>query len=290
MIGQEIDDGHDQILCPHVRAGRPCPNFQNCSFWHPSQGMPLPSSLPASLGVPLGPSQAMGLGLLPPTAAMPPQNYKTKKCRHFDMGRCKLASLCNFAHGDEDLRVQRVDLSGDQNLSPANTESDSGILRVKQIEESLEGFAKSQGLLIENLKALALNFDNDTGEYSEQTAKAIQDLFQRIYIGSIQYREKIERVANKQLAGSSKPDNESDGDSEARIKVQLSFLAHRLKQIHAKNAIVFEKILKAEKIVNTNLMTSAEILQEILYDESFDKNTQALHRMVIEDAKKEKYN
>ena len=33
-----------------------------------------------------------------------PQNYKTKKCRHFETGRCKLAGLCNFAHGDEELR------------------------------------------------------------------------------------------------------------------------------------------------------------------------------------------
>ena len=40
-------------------------------------------------------------GYIPPAG---PQNYKTKKCRHFETGRCKLAGLCNFAHGDEDLR------------------------------------------------------------------------------------------------------------------------------------------------------------------------------------------
>lgn len=40
-------------------------------------------------------------GYIPPVG---PQNYKTKKCRHYETGRCKLAGLCNFAHGDEELR------------------------------------------------------------------------------------------------------------------------------------------------------------------------------------------
>ena len=40
-------------------------------------------------------------GYIPPAG---PQNYKTKKCRHYETGRCKLAGLCNFAHGDEELR------------------------------------------------------------------------------------------------------------------------------------------------------------------------------------------
>ena len=34
-------------------------------------------------------------------------NYKTKICRHYQVGKCKLGGLCNFAYGDVDIRKSR---------------------------------------------------------------------------------------------------------------------------------------------------------------------------------------
>ncbi len=33
-----------------------------------------------------------------------PDFYKTKICRHFVNGICKLGGICNFAHGEDELR------------------------------------------------------------------------------------------------------------------------------------------------------------------------------------------
>lgn len=46
-----------------------------------------------------------GYGNFPYIPPAGPQNYKTKICRHYRSGKCKLAGLCNFAHGDEELRT-----------------------------------------------------------------------------------------------------------------------------------------------------------------------------------------
>ena len=32
-----------------------------------------------------------------------PSNFKTRICRHFELGKCKLSGLCNFAHGYSEL-------------------------------------------------------------------------------------------------------------------------------------------------------------------------------------------
>lgn len=34
----------------------------------------------------------------------PPGNFKTKKCRHFELGKCRLGTKCHFAHGETDVK------------------------------------------------------------------------------------------------------------------------------------------------------------------------------------------
>ena len=35
-------------------------------------------------------------------------NYKTRQCRHYDIGKCKLGALCNFAHGNQDVKHNNI--------------------------------------------------------------------------------------------------------------------------------------------------------------------------------------
>lgn len=74
------------------------PNNNPSQSWNPNMmgNFPMMPMYGANSGV-FGP-----YGYIPPAG---PQNFKTKKCRHFETGRCKLAGLCNFAHGDEELRT-----------------------------------------------------------------------------------------------------------------------------------------------------------------------------------------
>jgi len=73
------------------------------------------------------------------------RNYKTKLCRHFELGRCKLAGLCNFSHGDDD---------GLNGKGPGGHRSNSRVARnpletkFDDLEDRLERFAQKQkGLL-----------------------------------------------------------------------------------------------------------------------------------------------
>lgn len=53
----------------------------------------------------MGGMYPQGFGNFPYIPPAGPQNYKTKICRHYRSGKCKLAGLCNFAHGEEELRT-----------------------------------------------------------------------------------------------------------------------------------------------------------------------------------------
>jgi hypothetical protein len=53
-----------------------------------------------------------------------PQNYKIVKCKNFDMGTCKYANSCTFAHGEAELRTKNensfLPTQGGNNSMPNN--------------------------------------------------------------------------------------------------------------------------------------------------------------------------
>ena len=96
MNPQGMHDNHSQGMYPMSMGGTSSsnPNGQN---WNANMMNRYQMMNPMFQG-----SGVFGpYGYIPPAG---PQNYKTKKCRHYETGRCKLAGLCNFAHGDEELR------------------------------------------------------------------------------------------------------------------------------------------------------------------------------------------
>lgn len=89
-------------------------------------------------------------------------NYKTKKCRHFEMGKCKLGGLCNFAHGNRDLRDTRPN----EILTPQlpqkiekipNLDINNSYEKILLLENKMETVFASQKKLIGQLKQHTLN-------------------------------------------------------------------------------------------------------------------------------------
>lgn len=98
--------------------------------------------------------------------SLQPANYKTRVCRHFKAGKCRLGNLCNFAHGDDEaqfyIQQEKVRKNSDskvprqQNFS--NGSSNPEPLReqcakkVAYAEAQLEAFYQQQKMLLERLK------------------------------------------------------------------------------------------------------------------------------------------
>lgn len=89
-------------------------------------------------------------------------NYKTKKCRHFEMGKCKLGGLCNFAHGNEDLRDNRpTDISipalPKKIAKIPNLDINNSYEKILLLENKMNSAFESQKNLIGQLKQHTLN-------------------------------------------------------------------------------------------------------------------------------------
>lgn len=94
-------------------------------------------------------------------------NYKTKPCRHFDAGKCKLGGLCNFAHGDAELKLYRrkahegddaaksSPLKSSTPNRPAHLLSNSS--KIVYLEKYLDNFYETQKNLLERVKFLSLS-------------------------------------------------------------------------------------------------------------------------------------
>ena len=105
-----------------------------------------------------------------PSSFTPALNYKTRVCRHFQIGRCQLGDLCNFAHGEEEARLYRErSLSDrlDQKTPKSNNENgknllNPNLLKIEKAENQLDVFYLQQKSILERLKISnsAMSFNN----------------------------------------------------------------------------------------------------------------------------------
>lgn len=253
-------------LCPYFRSSMPCPNLTLCPYWH---GSPDPSAF--------GPQQS----------TVAPPNYKTKKCRHFDMGRCKLASFCNFAHGDEELRMYRNDAATSSENSKASQENNS--LKLQQLEQNLEFFSHTQALILEQLKSLALSFDSSNGQYSEQSVGQIEECVKRFHKSAEKYSETISKLTEGKKTEIEEPEtNQGESEGDEQTKAQLQFLIAKLRPIHARNPKVVDILARAECVLDSNVFQAATLLEEIIYDKSLSKGFEAVHKNILNEARTRK--
>ena len=106
-----------------------------------------------------------------PSSFAPALNYKTRVCRHFQIGRCQLGDLCNFAHGEEEARLYR-ERSFSERFDPKTPRSSNestknaanpNLLKVEKAENQLDVFYFQQKNILEKLK-----FSNSTVPLSNQ--------------------------------------------------------------------------------------------------------------------------
>jgi len=98
-------------------------------------------------------------------------NYKTKKCRHYEIGKCKLGALCNFAHGDVELRDSRNPDSmtnKSKSLSNQQSEVNDTYEKILLLENKMEATYNTQRMLISKLKQLYQNIQMPSGQNSSK--------------------------------------------------------------------------------------------------------------------------
>ena len=86
-------------------------------------------------------------------------NYKTRPCRHFQLGRCNLGALCNFAHGEQELAYY-CGLEGKKRANPfaagggsfPSTPLQSSLVKVELLAKSLQFFNSIQASFLVKLK------------------------------------------------------------------------------------------------------------------------------------------
>lgn len=137
-------------------------------------------------------------GFFPGPEALP-SNYKTKRCRHFDSGRCKLGGLCNFAHGEEELqrfRTQEI-TKEDRLVQPEKVVRQpfqNNSCKIQLLEKSLEQFYEQQKNILEQLKFLTLNL-NAYGRMSpEDQVSGIETNITRLFNDAISYTNTLNSV------------------------------------------------------------------------------------------------
>lgn len=92
-------------------------------------------------------------------------NFKTKKCRHFELGRCRLGDNCNFAHGDDEIglndrRPEKVTLISSEQLCDLSMSKEKYGTILLNIETNLERMISFQKGCLQNLKLNTATLQN----------------------------------------------------------------------------------------------------------------------------------
>lgn len=100
-------------------------------------------------------------------------NYKTKICRHFQVGKCKLGEHCNFAHGGQDVKESKhtdsYNMNSNQDSSQYNAQQNSNTYdKVLLLENRMDATFNTQRLLLSQLKQLCQNNQSQRGSTRNQ--------------------------------------------------------------------------------------------------------------------------
>jgi hypothetical protein len=262
-------------------------------------------------------------GFLPESEPLP-NNYKTKRCRHFDSGRCKLGGLCNFAHGEEELQRFRSKESVKRDGCPPSDKAarqpyQNSTCKIQQLEKRLKDFYEQQKSTLEHLKFLTLNLSASGQTSPEDQVSGIEANITRLYNDSVNFANTVNSVLevggeNKQSVNeilSDKQDHstprstcghdsrhsniseilEQEEDGLASIKSQMEFILTQLRALHSptntKSKWNFEAVLDnaAKALSNNKVIEGSQCLQSVLYHDKLDARTRRLHGKIIEQAK-----
>lgn len=243
-------------------------------------------------------------------------NYKTKSCRHYESGKCKLSGLCNFAHGSEELnfyqkmaRIDDKDLRTIETLSQSKVET--SVQKIEKMETLLEDFYANQRQLLEQLKNFSLTIKLGCLKNDENITQ-METTIISVYNSAVNYTQEIGRtmdivkpVSKSQEVSPTIPHfrlpvvenppknphfvelmDEWNEDQMETVKNQIGFILNSLRKLYAKDQTEFSASLSfAESAFKNNQMLEAsKHLQKILYDKHLDSATFSLHKRIVEKA------
>ena len=93
------------------------------------------------------------------------KNFKTKLCRHFQLGKCKLGGLCNFSHGNEELSKKDAQTNNPFQRQTL-IETQGGQSKIVELEKRLESFGIMQSEIIDKIKFLNQQKSTNHPSYS----------------------------------------------------------------------------------------------------------------------------
>lgn len=240
-------------------------------------------------------------------------NYKTKPCRHYESGKCKLSGLCNFAHGIEELNFyQRSARADDKSLRTIETLShgrpETSVQKIEKMESFLEHFYTRQRSLLEQLKVLSASIKPGSPR-NEESIGQMETAILAVYNSAVNYTQEVGRTMDilkhpaklaepvlfleepKDVAAPPRPDNfmdqihEWDDRQLETVKKQIWFILNSLKGLHSKSSDQARGLALAEAaLLNNQMLEASRQLQQVLYDKSIDPATQLAHRKVFEQA------
>lgn len=250
-------------------------------------------------------------------------NYKTKPCRHYESGKCKLSGLCNFAHGQEELsfyqRAARVD---DKSLRTIETLShqrpETSLQKIEKMEGFLEHFYQRQKQLLEQLKHLSASIKPGSSRNEESISQMETNII-AVYNSAVNYTQEIGRTmdilkhpsklaeatptpvlyqeesreASDRFKSENYTEQFQDWDEKQleTVKGQITYILESLKKLHG-NTGDFSRLLSAAETAlrNNQILEASRQLQLVLYDRNLDPIAQAAHRKVFERAMSLKFN
>lgn len=241
-------------------------------------------------------------------------NYKTKPCRHYESGKCKLSGLCNFAHGPEELnfyqRAARVDDKSLRTIETlSNQRPETSLQKIEKMEGFLEHFYQKQRQLLEQLKHLSASIKPGSSR-NEESISQMETNILAVYNSAVGYTQEIGRTMDilkhpSKLVESTpvpypeepkeperaKAENFTDQfqDWDERqletVKKQISFILESLKGLHGASGDFSRSLAAAEHALRNNQMLEASRqCQLVLYDKNLDPHAQAAHRRIFERA------
>lgn len=217
----------------------------------------------------------------------PIQNYKTKKCRHFELGRCKLAGFCNFAHGEAELRLYRGEAppAGKSGEFSAFFFENSG-QKIHLLQNNLDEFARTQSAILkkmrENLEIWEISDPKTQPKFEQNLA-----FFRQQFSDSAgYYLEVVSQLTQAPSIASQRSDEATLELSDEKTREKIDFFINELSNIHQCDPVVLKKLKKAKKVSILDQQEAISIIEAIFSDGSCDENYKKHHRDLIDQVRR----
>jgi len=241
-------------------------------------------------------------------------NYKTKPCRHFESGKCKLSGLCNFAHGQEELNFyQRMAKIDDKSLRTIETLSqlkvETSVQKIEKMEKLLENFYCQQRTMLEQLKNITLSIKSGSLKNEENISQMETNII-NVYNSAVTYTQEIGKTMDilnhPSKINEPSPYEEYDyssgefqkqtpfvniidelGDDQLElVKQQIQFILFNLKNLPWKpTSPQYIRLYNAEMAYKNNqLLESSKNLQLIIFDKSLDQILSQACKRILDEA------